>query len=145
MSSVRKILEKLDLIDKYRKPAESATPVSKTTDPGKQDQATGKAVAEDPFQSTAYCQFIQPWLCTLPARDFRTAAQKIGLLNIGQVDLLESIETKDDDHPHNSKLLKMIRSELMGGFVKLFNAVKNISKADDMLQKMEDLIPRELR
>ncbi|XP_065189152.1 uncharacterized protein LOC135819809 isoform X2 [Sycon ciliatum] len=41
MASVRKILEKLDPIDKYRKPAESATPVSKTTDPGKQDQATG--------------------------------------------------------------------------------------------------------
>ncbi|XP_065189136.1 uncharacterized protein LOC135819795 isoform X4 [Sycon ciliatum] len=70
-ANVSAILEKLDQIDKYQTAAESATPVSKTTDPGKQDQATRKAVAEDPFQSTAYCQFIQPWLCTLPARDFR--------------------------------------------------------------------------
>ncbi|XP_065189149.1 uncharacterized protein LOC135819805 [Sycon ciliatum] len=144
-ANVRAILEKLDQIDKYRAAAESATPVSKTTDPSKQDQATGETVAEDPFRSSAFCRSIQPWLCTLPARDFRTAAQTTELLNIDQVYRLESIETKDDDHAHNSMLLKMIKSELMGGFIKLYKAVKKISKADDMLQRMEDLIPHELR
>eukprot|EP00117_Sycon_ciliatum_P035694 scpid73968/ scgid27003/ len=83
LASVRKILEKLDSIDKYRKPAESATPVSKTTDPGKQDQATGSfpagaGVATGAAAAAVAAPLVSPSPKSIPVSSLADADVAVG-------------------------------------------------------------------
>ena len=95
----------------------------------------------DPFESDVFVTTLQPWIKKLDATGLAEEMQVLGMFTMKQVTRLNAIEKKDGGPAHNAELLKMIVGEELDGFVKLFKAVKAVTKNTGKLELMKSLIP----
>ena len=65
------------------------------------------------------------------------------MLTGDQVTELDRIKKSDGGPAHNARLLEIIRGEQIHGFVKLYKAVRTVTKNSDRLAQMKSLIPDE--
>eukprot|EP00117_Sycon_ciliatum_P028661 scpid96466/ scgid22981/ len=144
LASVRKILEKLDSIDKYRKPAAAAPQAAEPdASPISKPPAAPRKPCPDPFESDTYITTLQPWIKKLDATGLAGKVQGLGMLTGDQVTELDRIKKNDGGPAHNARLLEIIHGEEIHGFVKLYKAVLTVTKNIDKLDQMKSLIPDE--